>query len=56
MGEKNKSFRWKCKICDSDVFIVKTQFGDYFECPNCGFLQFSQINDKFSSKKTTPII
>jgi len=43
---KRKSYRWMCSLCFSDVFIVKTIYGDYVECPNCGLLMFEQLIDK----------
>ncbi len=50
---KNWSMRWRCGLCKSGVYLVKTVAGDYFECPNCKVLMPSQVEERecFSNGK-----
>jgi len=43
---KNRSMRWRCGLCKSRIYIIKTVDGDYYECPNCKALMFSQLEER----------
>lgn len=43
---KNRSMRWRCSLCKSRIYIVKTVDGDYFTCPNCKAIMFNQLEER----------
>lgn len=43
---KIRSMRWRCKLCYRRIYIVKTVDGDYFWCPNCMAIMFSQVEER----------